>query len=59
MRADMHIDLSHDCMAHTLARLPDPCKSKSDLISPILACYDFFKINFFDDGRTVIGARKG
>ena len=41
MRADIRIYSSHDCLAHTLAPLPDPRKSKSDLISPKLAHYDF------------------
>ena len=44
--ADICIDSSQDCLAHTLARLPDMCKSTSDLISPILAHYDFFKTFF-------------
>ena len=67
LRADIHIDSSHDSVAHTLARLPNMRKSTSDFISPILARYDFLKYAFFsmarrgvifDDGRTVIG-RKG
>ena len=43
MHADIRIDSSHDCLAHTLARLPNTRKSKSDLISPILARYAFLK----------------
>ena len=43
MRTDIRIDSSHDRLAHTLARLPDLRNSKSDFISPKLACYDFLK----------------
>ena len=39
----MRTDSSQDCLAHTLARLPDPRKATSDLISPILARYDLKK----------------
>ena len=60
VRADIRIDSSHDPLGHTLARLPDSRKSTSDLISSKLARYDFLKLTFFlDDGRVVIGARKG
>ena len=41
MLAYIRIDSSHDRLAHTLAVLSDPCKSKSDLILPKLARYDF------------------
>ena len=44
--ADICIDSSQDCLAHTLARLSDMCKSTSDLISPIPAHYDFLKTFF-------------
>ena len=41
--AYIRIDSSQDCLAHTLARLPDTRKSTFDLISPILARYDLKK----------------
>ena len=37
------IESSQDCLAHTLARLPDTRKPTSDFISPILARYDLKK----------------
>ena len=43
VHAQIHIDSSHDRLAHTLARLPDSHNSISDLISPKLAHYDFLK----------------
>ena len=39
----MRIGSFQDRLAHILARLPDTRKSTSDLISPILACYDLKK----------------
>ena len=47
LRAHIRIDSSHDCLAHTLAHLPNTRKSTSDLISPILARYDFLKYEYF------------
>ena len=47
LHANIHIDSSHDRLAHTLALLPNTHKSTSDLISPILARYDFLKYSFF------------
>ena len=44
--AYIRIDSSQDRLVHTLAHLPDTRKSTSDLISPILARYDFKKTNF-------------
>ena len=58
MRADVRIGSSDDSLAHTLAYLPGPHNSKSNLISAKLACYDFMKI-FLEDDRAVIRARRG
>ena len=43
LRTDILIASSHDHLARTLARLPNTRKSTSDLISPMLARYDFLK----------------
>ena len=47
LRTDIRINLSHNCLSHTPARLADMRKSKSNLISLILARYDFFEIPLF------------